>query len=344
LNDLSRVIQVLKSRRTERFVMATVIGVEGSAYRHEGAKMLIDEKGKLYGMISGGCLEEDLIHHAKEVLQFRKPKIVTYDHTSENDLSWAPWSGCNGVIYVYIEETGWNLLKDKMGKSLWEIIDHKLLLDHRVASLKIIDEENDNKDRLYYAGDGEILYGLDDLENSLLTYLKTFIENEKKIEIIKIDNQRFLAEQYKLKEPLYIFGAGPDIEPLVELVSKLDFSVRLIDPRNERFEKGNFSTVDQIIIEFPHLFLQYNHLPVNSFVLIMTHNFQWDQDVLEYFIKKPPKYLGILGSKKRTERLFHFSSILGWVHSPVGMEIGAEGPEEIAISICAELIKKRNDQ
>lgn len=129
---------------------------------------------------------------------------------------------------------------------------------------------------------------------------------------------------------------------MVELVSKLDFSVRLIDPRNERFEKGNFSTADQLIIEFPHLFLQYNDLPVNSFVLIMTHNFQWDQNVLEYFIKKPPQYLGILGSKKRTERLFHFRPIPEWVHSPVGIEIDAEGPEEIAISICAELIKKRN--
>ena len=322
--------------------MATVIGVEGSAYRHEGAKMLIDEKGKIYGMISGGCLEEDLIHHAKEVLQFRKPKMVIYDYTSENDLSWGPWSGCNGIIYVYIEETGWDILKDKMGKSLWESIDHKLLLGHRVASLKIIDEGNDNKDLIYYAEDGEILYGLDDLENPLLSYLKNFINSEKKTEIVTIENQRFLAEQYKPKEPLYIFGAGPDIEPLVELVSKLDFSVRIIDPRSERFEKGNFSNADQRIIEFPHLFLQYNDLPINSFILIMTHNFQWDQHVLEYFIKKPPKYLGILGSKKRTERLFHPKPIPEWVHSPVGMEIGAEGPEEIAISICAELLKKRN--
>ena len=148
------------------------------------------------------------------------------------------------------------LLKDKMGKSLWESIDHKLLLGHRVASLKIIDEENDNKNSIYYAGDGDILYGLDDPENSFLSYLKNFINSEKKTEIVTIENQRFLAEQYKPKEPLYIFGAGPDIEPLVELVSKLDFSVRLIDPRNERFEKGNFSTADQRMIEFPHLFLQ----------------------------------------------------------------------------------------
>ena len=341
MNDFSRVLQVLKSRKTERFAIATVIGVEGSSYRNEGAKMLIDGKGKWYGMISGGCLEEDLSYHANEVLQFRKPKMVTYDHTSENDLSWGPWSGCNGILYVYIEETGWDRFKDKMGKSLWEIIDQKLLLGHRVASLKSMDEENDDN-LIYYAGDGEILYGLDDLENSLLAYLQTFIENEKKTEVVTIANQIFLAEQYKPKEPLYIFGAGPDIEPLVELVSKLDFSIRLIDPRSERFENGNFSNADQRMIEFPHQFLQNNDLPANSFVLIMTYNFQWDQNVLEYLMKKPPKYLGILGSKKRTKKLFQDRPIPEWVHSPVGIGIGAEGPEEIAISICAELIKKRN--
>jgi xanthine dehydrogenase accessory factor len=342
LNDLSRVIQVLKSRKTERFALATVIGVKGSSYRNEGAKMLIDEKSNLYGMISGGCLEEDIIHHAKVVLQLRKPKMITYDHTSDNDLSWGPWSGCNGIIYVYLEETSWDILKDKMGNSLWETIDHKLLLGHPVASLKLIDEDCNQKDLIYYAGDGEILYGLDDFENSNLTFLEAFIENEKKTEIITFENQRFLAELFKPKEPLYIFGAGPDIRLLAELVSQLDFSVRLIDPRNERFENGHFSNVDQQIIEFPHLFLQNNAIPANSFVLIMTHHFQWDQNVLPYFIKKPPQYLGILGSKKRTERLFHDTPIPEWVHSPVGMDIGAEGPEEIAISICAELIKFRN--
>ena len=74
----------------------------------------------------------------------------------------------------------------------------------------------------------------------------------------------------------------------------------------------------------------------------MTHNFQWDQDILSTFLKRPPKYLGILRSKKRAERLFRYKPIPEWVHSPVGIEIGAEGPDEIAISIGAELIKKRN--
>ena len=123
--------------------MATVVKVEGSAYRHEGAKMLIDENGRWYGMISGGCLEEDIILQADEVLQSGKAKLLRYDNQKENDLSWGQWSGCIGVVYIYLEKTGWNLLKGRNGNSLWENIEQKLLMGQRVISIKYIDEERD---------------------------------------------------------------------------------------------------------------------------------------------------------------------------------------------------------
>jgi len=144
------------------------------------------------------------------------------------------------------------------------------------------------------------------------------------------------------RERLYIFGAGTDIEPLVKIASKLDFIVCLIDPRTARCNKENFPTAEELIIEFPHVYIQQKDLPLNSFVLIMTHNFRWDQTVLKSLIKKTPKYIGILGPKKRTERLLYPELIPDFLHTPVGIDISAEGSEEIAISISAELIKKRN--
>lgn len=323
--------------------MATVIGVEGSAYRHKGAKVLIDETGKIYGMISGGCLEEDLIYQANEVFQVRKPKIATYDLKSENDLGWGQGAGCNGIITIYIEETGWNINRDKTGKSLWEKIDQKLLLGQRVACLKFLDEENYDKG-IYYCEDGEVLHCSEGLDEQLVIHLESSIFCDKTADIFKMSNQEILTELYKPKELLYIFGAGLDLEPLVELASKLDFSVHLIDPRSERFHKGNFSMADQLIEEFPHIFLQNNDLPINCFVLIMTHKFEWDKNILKHFVKKPPQYLGILGPKKRTERLMYPDPIPEWIHSPVGIDIFAEGPEEISISICAEIVKRRNEK
>ena len=344
MNDVTRVLQILKKEKSERFALATVIGIEGSAYRHEGAKMLIDEKGNHYGMISGGCLEEDLVYQARDVLQSRKAKIVTYDLKSENDMGWGQGIGCNGMIDVYIEEVGWDFLKKKNGQSLWAVIGQKLQSGQKVAIAKIIDEENIPKGEIYYCEDGEILHCSNNQMKPLLHYLETFFFRKKKTEFITIENHgRILTELYKPKEILYIFGAGQDVEPLVELASKLDFSVCLIDPRSERFDNGNFSTADEIFIEFPHIFLQHCDFPLNSFVVIMTHNFQWDQSILKHFAKKPPHYLGILGPKRRTKRLLDPEPIPEWIHSPIGVEIFAEGPEEIAISIGAELIKRRND-
>lgn len=323
--------------------MATVIMVDGSAYRREGAKMLIDEDGKTYGMISGGCLEEDLTHHAKEVLKTNQPKIVTYDMKSENDLGWGQGAGCNGIIYVYIEATGWNFLKDRNGNPVWDLIDKKLSSGHRVASLLLLGVKENYNNRIYFSEDGDILYELENVKMSLLTELETFISHDKRTESIKTEaHGKVLLELYKPKALLFIFGAGPDIEPLVELAAKLDFSVSLIDPRSSRCNKKNFPTADQHIVEHSHMYLQNNEIPLNSFVLIMTHNFQWDQDVLKHLVTKSIRYLGILGPRRRTERLLYPEPIPLELHSPVGLDICAEGSEEIAVSICAELVKWRN--
>src|SRR5699024_9609472 len=133
-----------------------------------------------------------------------------------------------------------------------------------------------------------------------------------------------------------------DVEPLVESASNLDFSIHLIDPREVRCNKENFPTADHYIIDFPHKYLKKNNLPQNCFVLIMTHHFQRDKYLLHYFIENPLLYLGSLVKKKRTIRLMHPEPLPKMIHTPVGLDIFAEGAEEIAVSICAELIKVRN--
>ncbi len=330
LNDINRIIQILKERKTQKFAMATVIKVEGSAYRREGAKMLIDENGTTFGMISGGCLEEDLTHHAKEVLETKQSKIVTYDMKSENDLGWGQGAGCNGIIYVYIEETGWD--------SVWEKINQKLKSGQHVISFLQLKQ----KERVYISDDSEFLHCPENADKSLISYVNTFMSLGNKTVINKVeDNGKIVMELYQPKEKLYVFGAGIDVEPVVELAAKLDFSIIIIDPRSQRCKPENFPTADKHIVEHPHVFLQQNEILQNNFVLIMTHNFQWDQAVLKHFVKKSVHYLGILGPRKRTARLLDPEPIPDWVHSPVGMDIFAEGSEEIAVSICAELIKKR---
>lgn len=342
MNDLMRVLKILKRRRSESFALATVVKIEGSAYRHEGAKMLIDAKGRRYGVISGGCLEEDIIHHADEVLQTGKSKLLRYDHQKETDLNWGPWSGCAGVVYIYIEKTSWNFLKDRKGNSLWETIEGKLSMGKRVISLKYIEEESSSQAGAYYSDEGNVLAGPDDLVQQHIQELEAFSSDHKQTNMVFLENQRILLmEQFQPKESVYIFGAGTDTEFLVELLAKLDFSVTVVDPRSERYEQGNFAAASEFVIDFPHLYLRHHPIAEKSYYLIMTHNFQWDQAILPYFLKHPPKYLGLLGSTKRTEKLFSPEPIPDWIHAPIGINIPAEGAEEIAISIAAQLIQTR---
>jgi len=309
MNDLLRALEIMKKRPKERFVMATIFRVDGSSYRREGAKMLIDQSGNCYGILSAGCLEEDLVYRAKEVFHTNRSKTMTYDLRGEDDLSWGQGAGCNGSVHIYLEATSWE-------EDGWSKVEQKLQ-----AGVSVISEKSlTGAGSTIWGEDGEILYFTPETE----------------------DSPRFM-ERYQPRESLYIFGAGPDAEPIVDYVAKVDFSVRLIDPRSDRCNEKNFPHAAQLIVEFPDLYLQANKIPQNSFVLIMTHNFQYDQQILHHFISKenPPHYLGILGSKQRTQRLLAPNPVPDWIHSPVGLMIGAEGPEEIAVSILAELIQCR---
>jgi xanthine dehydrogenase accessory factor len=345
MNDIIGILSEMKKRRDEMFVMATIIKVEGSAYRHEGGRMIISSEGTHYGLISGGCLEEDLTFQAEEVFKSSRPKLMTYDLSTEDDLTWGQGLGCNGKITVFLDLWGWDRTPPMHRKPVCPQIVGLLKSGKSVVSVKCIDREMFNRIHLYYSST-TILCG--EIEQAIVEEIRRevekFILQNKKVEIRTLDslNSVFLFELYKPKEVLYIFGAGQDVEPLVRLASQHDFSVKVIDPRSSRCSHENFPAAESAIVATPKAFFDEHHIPKNSFVLIMTHNFKRDQEILHYFLKDPPIFVGILGPKHRTERLLQCSQLPDWIHSPSGISIHAEGPHEIAISIMAELIQYRN--
>jgi xanthine dehydrogenase accessory factor len=325
--------------------MATVIGVDGSAYRHPGAKMLISENGGQYGTISAGCLEEDLSYHAHEVIINREPKTLIYDLRSEDDLSWGQGAGCNGSIKVYVEPYEWDFTPNFHRQPIWPQVEFELQLGYKVALVKSLSENSSLRNYVCYSESGEVLGNTgDNLKDKILPELHSFMTSGKKMDVIHVSgtNEDFLLELYEPREKLYIFGAGPDVEPLARHASYLDFSVAIIDPRSDRCNEILFPTVDHLIIEHPESFLQKNEISHNSFVLIMTHSFQRDSNILRHLIQSPPRYVGVLGPRRRTERLLLPDPLPESIYSPIGLSINAEGPEEIAISIVAELLKVRN--
>ncbi len=345
MNDFYRILKKMKEKDKNKFALATIIAVDGSAYRNPGAKMLIGEDNSQYGTISAGCLEEDLTYHAHEVILSRQPKTVIYDLRSEDDLSWGQGAGCNGSIKIYVEPSEWEYKPQRHNQPIWPQVDSELKEGNKVASAKSISDNISNSIHLFYAENGTHLGDAEEsVREKIVPELIRFINSGKKIELKKFADleDEILFELYEPREQLYIFGAGPDVEPIARLASDLDFFITIIDPKSSRCNATVFPTADQLIVEHPESYLQKNKLPHKSYVLIMTHSFQRDQNILRNLIESPPHYLGVLGPRRRTERLLVPDPLPDWIHSPIGLSIGAEGPEEISVSIVAELLKINN--
>ncbi|WP_102346421.1 XdhC family protein [Bacillus sp. Marseille-P3661] len=335
MRSILNYLNIINSNPTNRYALATIIHIKGSAYRHEGAKMLFSENGERFGTISAGCLEEDLSHHALEVIQSQGSKVLTYDLSSEDDLTWGQSAGCNGAVTIYLEcvQSNFNLYLVEMEEQLKN--GDSLLL------IKVLDEHFNivmglNITTGKYYGNA--------VDDHLKKYLHEFNGIQQGDVMLCKDRLygEVIIEKIEPKENLYIFGAGPDVEPIVNVASKLDFVINIIDPRSDYCNKSNFPKANSLIIDHPDSYLKHNKVPENSYVLIMTHNFNWDRNILRHFINDPPYYLGILGPKKRTQRLLANENVPTWISSPVGLEINAEGAEEIGISIAAELIQMKN--
>lgn len=348
MREAYRLLKIVKENQHKAFAQATVIGVEGSSYRHVGAKMMFTAEGDQYGAISAGCLEEDLFYHAKEVMESKQNQLLSYDLRSEDDLSWGQGAGCNGSIRVYVEPIQWDAKPLFHDESVWPRVLEILDAQCKIVCAKCISGKVAPGTLLFYAESGEIVGKAQDqeTETEILSCLKQFILQDMKFEYKRIEELEsdFVLELYEPLDLLYVFGAGPDAEPLVELASKMDFAPIVIDPRGSRCCEALFPTAHALIVEHPESYLAKQLIAKNSYVLVMTHSFQRDQTILQFFIDHPPKYLGALGPRRRTQRLLGANPSYDWIYTPIGLDIGAEGPEEISISVVSQLIQIRNSK
>ncbi len=306
-------------------VLAMIVNVEGSAYRKEGAWMLFTEGESPVGIISGGCLENDLHKRAKKLFHTGKTELISYDMSSEDDLGWGRGAGCNGVVYV--------LLRD---------VDQSFR-----TALSRVRQALQNKEPVLY------IQSTDDLTHYTFTNKNTdsngFWDEDVDWEWIgiqpfqevvgerKFGTSRYFIQLIWPKTDLYILGAGVDARPLAKFAHEVGFDVHLLDWRENFCQEKYFPEALSVRHQnFTTLLDDMTFSPLDA-VVIMTHDFQYDLKLLSTLKDKQLLYLGVLGSQKRTERLLG-EKIPNKIRTPVGFSIGADGPEEIAISIVAELI------
>lgn len=340
--------------RGERCALATVVSVEGSSYRQPGARMLIGETGTSTGAISAGCLEADVIEHAKRVIKTGKSKIVEYNTASTSDeMAWGLGLGCNGIVRVLVEPLA--------PESLY-LEALKLSCEPNARAVLVATVYRHEPDAVGIETGARIL--IDDDGNlrseNLNGPLAAMIENEVRtlsaleisfgthtVDIGDADVTVFI-ETLIPPVPIVIFGAGPDALPIVQLARGLGWQTEVVDPQARPSSFERFSTADKVTLVRPEDVAAKVTITPRTLALLMTHNYQHDITLLSFLLSTPARYIGVMGPRARTERilrelaadeeLFRMQEADGSrLHSPVGLDIGATSCSEIAVSIIAEM-------
>jgi xanthine/CO dehydrogenase XdhC/CoxF family maturation factor len=337
---------VKNGRRT---ILATVVHVEGSSYRAAGARMLVDEYGYMTGAISGGCLEGDALRKALLALEQNRNKLVTYDTSDEDDAIIGAQLGCNGIIQVLFEPVDpandlnpVELLRRANNKSKTNALASIFNLDKReqqLGTVLLIDETGSVTSET----DDEVLSDAicDVAAGAIKNRINHFGEY-----ITKSGTQYAFIDVIPPPPSLVIIGAGNDSQVLSEMAGHLGWSVTVADGRPSHANEKRFSNC-QVVVANPESILDDIEINESTAFVLMTHNYNYDLAVLKLllgFDELP--YIGILGPNKKHRRMFrdlenkgiilndkHYSKI----YAPVGLQIGAETPAEIGLSILSEI-------
>ncbi len=336
---------------SESAVLATVVDVRGSGYRLPGARMLILENGDTFGMVSGGCLEADVLERAKKVLKSGRPEVFTYDTTNDENSVFSLNMGCRGVIRILLEPVA---KENRLLETLREIgIRRQRQI---IATLISADSESDaeiggrvffkNADSFEFEGLPSVLKDhagiLDECRDFFLSGvhydLRTFELPEGRFE--------FAFESIAPPLSLLLFGAGADAVPLARIVSELGWQVSVFDHRPAYLTSDRFPTATSLIPREVEDTAYKLESDAETAAVMMTHNYERDTEILPLLLKSDVFYIGALGPKRRTEQLLGELAASGEnfteeqltkLYAPAGLDIGADTPEAIALSIVAEI-------
>ena len=299
------------SSASEEAVLATVVKTQGSSYRLPGARLLLTKHGKHVGAISGGCLEDDVIKKAWWLTE-KGPVIRRYDTTPDNEISTSGYGlGCSGIVYVLMER-----LRPGHAKILDLIRQvRKTRQAEKVAHILQPDSEA-----------GRHLFSTADFDSS--------------------DRELFI-ETLTPAVRLLIFGAGDDAVPLTDMAKYLGWEVFVFDGRSHYARREKFPSADDVIVRVTGAPLPA--VDPWTVAVLMSHSYSQDLEVLRELADLPLPYLGILGPNKRSTELLSDAgldrqAISAKLYAPMGLDIGADGPEQVALAVLSEIQASLNQR
>ena len=326
--------------QNKKTALATVVRVDGSSYRRPGARILVTEDGDLTGAISGGCLEGDALRKAQFAMFQQQNKLVIYETTDEDDARLGVQLGCNGVVYILFEPINSEDQNNPINLLRRTALKRK---DIVIATVFTPHSNTEQTGTCCFITDEEkiVLNDYPDVETEAQLCLK------QRSSVVKEYQDRCVLYQF-IPPPiqLVLVGAGNDAQPIAELTYLLGWDVVLVDGRPAYATSNRFPKVGRICMVKPAEVLSAVDIDEQTAVVLMTHNYNYDMAALEQLIATNCRFIGLLGPKKKLQKMLDDLTSKGIkidegamnrIHGPVGLDIGAETSEEIALSILAEI-------
>ncbi len=339
----------------KRTALATVVKVEGSSYRRPGARMLVTEDGQMIGAISGGCLEGDALKKALLVINQQRIKLVTYDTTDEDDARLGVQLGCNGIVHILFEPID----PGNPGNPIYLLAKFWSLKQVMVLSiLFVVDQQAFQPGtQLLYSGSADEMklfapWLKENASDAFLAATRSAWASGKSVfETFRLKDVEYTAfiEVLRPAIKLFVFGAGNDAMPLVNMATLLGWQVHVADGRATHLRADRFPDAESLHLQKADTALTDLVFDSRSAAVLMTHNYNYDIEVLSQLSKTSCPYIGVLGPRKKMDRMLSELSeagraideaALARIYSPVGLDLGAETAEEIALSILSEIQAK----
>ena len=314
----NRISQLLshwsENRDKHLWVLATIIETDGSSYRKAGAMMLINDMGQYFGLLSGGCLESDIMRQARRCWDNQRNRIIEYDMREEEDLAWQLGIGCGGMVRILLQPVHLN--------------NDYLKLDELYNCL----EQRQKAEYQQQVDEGLPL-------NKVLPIVAKLQSQAKGMQ--KNGATEIFVQQLCPAPLIAVFGAGVDAKPVVSIAAELGWQVLLVDPRMGYAKAEYFPKASQIIRQSFDELYDATWLRQIDIALVLTHNIKLDAAALKLVQSSSAKYVGLLGPIHRTDRVLDIAKLTRNdltkpLANPVGIRLGGELPESIALSMLSE--------
>lgn len=317
--------------------LATVVKTWGSAPRQAGSKMGITAEMAMIGSVSGGCVEGAVVEEALASLKDGRPRLLKFGVA--DDTAWEVGLTCGGSIEVYVEP---------LNQAWWQALSGLVQNDRLGMTITLLEGGQIGEKALLDA-QAQVLYQTDKLSDEMLAAMKALPRMTSKSGVQKMGETRAMVDLQAQRPHLILVGGVHVSIPLQEMAGRLGFRVSIVDPRSAFASAERFPNVANILHSYPDKALPQLGLDGSTYLAVLTHDPKIDDKALITALPANIPYIGVLSSsrthRQRVARLKQVGlsdDLIAQIRTPIGIEIGASAPEEIAVCILAEIIAVRN--